>query len=377
MKKIGITGASGFIGYHLSRAISLNQDYYKLVPFKRDCFYDNDSMDEFVTNCDVIVHLAALNRHENDEVIFQTNLELTDKLIEALLRTDSRPHVIYTSSVLEKDSSSLYGSSKKESRIKLFNWSKDVGSTFTGLLLPNIFGPFSKPFYNTVVATFSHQLIFNHNPMVKEDRTLGLLYVGDLVNHILKNIDFNSINSEVQIQATEKIKVSDILLLLARFKKEYYSLGNIPNLCSKFELDLFNTFRSFIPLEETYPRLLEIHKDNRGSFTELIRANSGGQTSFSTTLPRVTRGEHFNTRKIERLMVIKGQAMVQMRKIGSEEIFSFILDGRTPSYVDIPIWYTHNISNIGDEELITVFWINEPYNIENPDTWMEPVISKH
>jgi len=115
------------------------------------------------------------------------------------------------------------------------------------------------------------------------------------------------------------------------------------------------------------------HSDNRGHFVELMRAGISGQTSFSTTRPGITRGEHFHTRKIERFAVILGKARIQLRRIGTNEVLDFELDGENPSYVDMPIWYTHNIKNIGQEELITVFWINEAYNPENPDTWFEKV----
>ncbi|MNV80963.1 hypothetical protein D3C71_1745980 [compost metagenome] len=142
---------------------------------------------------------------------------------------------------------------------------------------------------------------------------------------------------------------------------------------NKFELNLFNTFRCFINLEKHYPVKFIKHTDPRGAFVEVIRLNIGGQVSFSTTVPGITRGNHYHTRKIERFAVIKGKALIQLRRIGSDEVLNFYLDGEEPSYVDMPIWYTHNIKNIGEEELYTNFWINEFFDPKDPDTYFENV----
>jgi len=136
---------------------------------------------------------------------------------------------------------------------------------------------------------------------------------------------------------------------------------------------LLNTFLCYIDHKDFFPFQLTRHADNRGSFVELIKLNSGGQVSFSTTKPGITRGNHFHTRKAERFAVIKGKARINLRKIGTDEVLSFDLDGVKPSFVDMPIWYTHNITNIGDEELITIFWISEHYNPEDGDTFFEKV----
>ena len=139
-----------------------------------------------------------------------------------------------------------------------------------------------------------------------------------------------------------------------------------------FILNLFNTFTSFIH-KDYFPRKFVQHTDPRGSFVEIMRANTSGQSSFSTTVPGITRGNHYHTRKVERFAVVKGKARIQLRKIDSDEVFNYDLDGEEPAYVDMPIWYTHNITNTGDTELITMFWINEPYNPEDPDTYFVEV----
>src|SRR5690606_27043611 len=170
-------------------------------------------------------------------------------------------------------------------------------------------------------------------------------------------------------EPTSSNKVSEVLALLEDYKAKYFDEGEVPKLKSTFELNLFNTYRSYMDHEAIYPRLFQLHTDPRGTFVEIIRMGIGGQSSYSTTVPGITRGNHFHTRKIERFAVIQGKARIQLRKMDTEEIMDFYLDGTEPSYVDMPIWYTHNITNVGEEELITMFWINEPYDPADPDTY--------
>ena len=157
------------------------------------------------------------------------------------------------------------------------------------------------------------------------------------------------------------------------YKEIYQDKGEIPELNNIFELNLFNTFRCYMDTPNHFPVKLNKHTDLRGSFVEIIRLGIGGQVSFSTTKPGIIRGNHFHTRKIERFAVIKGKALIQLRKIGSDEVSDFYLNGDEPAYVDMPIWYTHNIKNIGEDTLYTNFWINEPYNPEDADTYLEDV----
>lgn len=372
MKRIGITGQNGFVGYHLSQTLSLDKEQFHLVPFDRKYFDNPKGMDDFVRNCDVIVHLAALNRHNDPEEIYQMNTGLTQKLIEALERTDSAPHVLISSSSQE-DRNNIYGQSKREARQALADWAKRSEALFTGMVIPNVFGPFGQPFYNSVVATFCHQVAHDDVPRIDVDGHLKLIYVGELVAEIVRSITESVNESELLVNHSSESKVSEILALLQGYREVYQEGGEIPQTNSKFEHNLFNTYRCYMPKKEYFPRHFTKHSDNRGHFVELMRAGISGQTSFSTTRPGITRGEHFHTRKIERFAVIQGKARIQLRRIGTKEVLDFELDGENPSYVDMPIWYTHNITNIGDEELFTVFWINEPYNPEDPDTWFEKV----
>lgn len=372
MLKIGITGQNGFVGNHLYNTLGLYKDDFERIPFQKEYFETSTLLDNFVSQCDVIVHLAAMNRHENQEFIYQTNVGLTQKLVKSLERTNSKAHVLFSSSSQE-ERDNLYGKSKKESRELLANWSNKSGGKFTGMIIPNVFGPFGKPNYNSFIATFCHKLTHLEKPTIEVDGEVKLLYVGELVATIITVIKEVKTQVILEIPHTSTYKVSEVLKKLNYYKETYLDAGEIPQLSTTFDLNLFNTFRSYFDLGTHYPVKFTQHTDDRGAFVEIIRLGIGGQCSFSTTVPGITRGNHFHTRKIERFAVIKGKALIQLRKIGTDEVLNFYLDGAEPAYVDMPIWYTHNIKNIGEEDLYTNFWINEPYNPQDADTYFEAV----
>ncbi|MFK8264242.1 polysaccharide biosynthesis C-terminal domain-containing protein [Capnocytophaga canimorsus] len=372
MKKIGITGQEGFVGKHLYHTLGLFTEEFERVPYNKSIFENENELDAFVSQCDVIVHLAAMNRHESEQVIYETNVGLVNKLIAALERTGSKAHILISSSTQE-ERDNLYGKSKKEGREALVNWANTNGGKVTGLIIPNVFGAFGKPFYNSFIATFCYQLTHNQTPNVANDGEVKLIYVQELVAVILKEIRKGESKAQYFVEPTAVKKVSEVLALLEEYKAQYFEKGEIPALNTPFELNLFNTYRSYMDYATHFPVKFTQHTDPRGAFVEVIRLGIGGQCSFSTTVPGITRGNHYHTRKIERFAVIKGKALIQLRKIGTDEVLDFYLDGNEPAYVDMPIWYTHNIKNIGEEELYTIFWINEPYNPEDADTYFEEV----
>jgi UDP-2-acetamido-2,6-beta-L-arabino-hexul-4-ose reductase len=372
MIKVGITGSQGFVGYHLYQTLNLLKEEFSLINFERSYFEDFQNLDSFVASCDVIVHLAALNRHNDSELIYHTNISLVVKLINSLERTASKAHLIISSSTQEERDNS-YGKSKKEGRLLLSNWANHSGGSLTGLIIPNVFGPFGHPNYNSVIATFCHQIARNETPHIDVDAQLKLIYVGDLVEQIIHVIRTNDNTHELVIPHTTEAKVSDISTLLEYFRKSYQEKGEIPVLQNDFELKLFNTYRCYMDIGSYFPKKFVQHSDDRGFFVEIARLGISGQTSFSTSKTGITRGNHFHTRKIERFAVIKGKALIQLRRIGTNELYDFYLDGDKPAYVDMPIWYTHNIKNIGEDTLYTIFWINEPFDTNNPDTYFEIV----
>lgn len=372
MIKIGITGQAGFVGSHLYNTLGLHPDEFERIEFKRGFFEDENKLNDFVSQCDVIVHLAAMNRHNDPQVIYDTNIGLVQKLIESLTQTNSKAHILFSSSTQE-EKDNLYGKSKKEGRKLMMEWATNSGGKFTGMIIPNVFGPFGQPNYNSVVATFCHQLSHNGTPKIEVDGDMKLIYVGELVAEILNEIRSGQSREEVWVLPTSASKVSGILALLEKYKSEYQDKGEIPSIKNNFELNLFNTFRCYMNIANYFPVKFIQHTDSRGTFVEVIRLGVGGQVSFSTTVPGITRGNHYHTRKIERFAVIKGKALIQLRRIGTEEVLDFYLDGDEPAYVDMPIWYTHNIKNIGEEVLYTNFWINEFYDPSDPDTYFENV----
>ena len=373
--RVGITGQAGFVGTHIYNTLGLHNNIVR-IPFEDSYFADKDKLREFVCSCDVIVHLAAMNRHDDPQVIYNTNIQLVKDLIEAMEAENVTPHVLFSSSTQE-ERDNLYGKSKKEGRELLEQWATRNNALFTGLVVPNVYGSFGRPYYNSFIATFCYQLTHGEQPRIDVDGSVKLIYVGSLCEYIISCFtelhggEHRVTRSEVPYDFEKK--VSEILAKLEVYKSQYLEGGIIPVLDDIHDVNLFNTFRCYIDDEKHFPVKLVQHADARGVFVETVKLGVGGQVSFSTTVPGITRGNHYHTRKIERFTVIKGKARIQLRKIGTNEVLDFYLDGREPSYVDMPIWYTHNITNIGEEELYTQFWINEWYNPEDGDTFFEVV----
>jgi len=381
MTKIGITGQAGFVGTHLYNTLGLYPDKFERIVFEDAFFQDETKLNDFVSKCDVIVHLAALNRHNDPEVIYQTNIGLVKQLIGACESTHSTPHIMFSSSTQE-ERDNLYGKSKKEGHELFETWADKNNAQFTGFIIPNVYGPFGNPYYNSVVATFCHQLTHNEQPKIEVDGEVKLIYVSELVEHFINKIELHSaiqlsgtkVHCEpFYIPPTAEIKVSSLLQKLTRYRDNYFEKGAIPDLDDSFDRNLFNTFLCYIDHKSFFPFHLKLNTDNRGSFVETVKLNSGGQVSFSTTVPGITRGNHYHTRKAERFAVIKGKARIELRRIGTDKILAFDLHGDQPSFVDMPVWYTHNITNTGKEELYTIFWINEHFDANDTDTFFEKV----
>jgi UDP-2-acetamido-2,6-beta-L-arabino-hexul-4-ose reductase len=376
MIHVGITGQPGFVGTHLYNELGLHPDEFQRIPFEDAYFLNEDKLHTFVRSCDVIVHLAAMNRHPDAQVLHDTNIRLVKQLIVAMEAEQVTPHVLFSSSTQEERENE-YGRSKRVGRELLEAWAARTSASFTGMVVPNVYGPFGRPNYNSFIATFCYKLTHNETPQVLQDSSVKLIYVGNLCKHIIEKIriaqasPFPVIERDFVPHDFEK-RVTDIMKILTDFHSFYFEQGYIPKLRNKDEINLFNTFCGYMDFATIYPRKLVKHEDERGMFVEIVKLGIGGQVSFSTTVPGITRGNHYHTRKIERFTVIRGKARIQLRKIGTDEVLNFYLDGNEPSYVDMPVWYTHNITNIGNEELYTQFWINEWYDPVDEDTYFEP-----
>lgn len=368
MISVGITGQSGFIGSHLYNYLGLKNNIVR-IPFEDNYFNDNQKLKDFVKKSQVIVQLAAMNRHDDPQVIYDTNIKLVKQLLNACDATNCRPYIIFASSIQE-ERDNLYGKSKLEGRILFERWSVKKNAHFTALLIPNVFGPFGKPHYNSVIATFCHQLVHNEEPKILVDGLIKLIYVNELVEIIYDFISGDKKELNYTVPHTSEKKVSEILNKLITFRNSYNDSWKIPDISDPFNLSLFNTFRSYIPYKK-FPVSYSLHSDERGSFVEAVKTDTSGQFSFSITEPGVTRGNHFHIRKVERFIIVQGSATVEIRKIGTKDVVKYELDGKNPSFVDIPVWHTHNLTNIGNERLVTCFWINEPYDPKDADTFYE------
>lgn len=370
MIKVGITGQPGFMGTHLFNFLSL-KEAVGCIPFEDNYFEDNSKLENFVRQCDTIVHLAAMNRHGDPQVIYDTNIRLVKQLISAMENTNHTPHVIMSSSTQE-ERDNPYGNSKREGRKLLINWAERTGGRFTGMIIPNVFGPFGRPYYNSVISTFAHQLTHNEKPRIEVDASLKLIYINELVRKFYKIITEPIVSEKHNIKHQFESTVSNLLSRMEQYNEQYAINHTLPKLDDPLEVSLFNTFRSYLDLSR-FPVKYTQHSDSRGSFVETVKSAGQGQFSFSTTKPGITRGNHYHLRKVERFAVIKGEAIIRLRKVGTAEVHEFRLSGSEPSFVDMPIWYTHNITNVGKDDLYTLFWINEFFDPDDPDTFYEEV----
>jgi UDP-2-acetamido-2,6-beta-L-arabino-hexul-4-ose reductase len=372
IRKVGITGQAGFIGTHLFNFLKYNRKDIELIPFRDDFFNNHEMLHSFVNKCDTIIHLAAMNRHGDPQVIYDTNVGLVQDLISVLEKNNLRPHILFSSSTQE-ELDNPYGRSKRTGRMIFEDWANRMNGKFTAFIIPNVFGPFGKPYYNSVISTFSYQITHNIVPKIEIDAELKLIYVNELVKIFSDAIDNNgSTIRYLKVDHTSKIRVSQILNKLNEFKNSYFNELVIPDLMNYFDVSLFNTMRSYID-KEYYPVLINQHSDERGHLFEIVKSHTGGQTFYSVTKPGMTRGNHFHTDKIERFCVVSGSAVVKLRKIGTDEIITYKVSGEQPSFIDIPVFFTHNITNIGTSDLETIFWSNEIFNPVKSDTFYEKV----
>lgn len=369
MVKIAITGGEGFLGTHMRYFLYERKDQFEVVLIDKGDFDTETGLINKLDGVNTVLHFAGLNRGEEDE-IYKTNVGLTQKILDACGALKDKPKVIFISST-HNTRDTAYGRSKKDSEKMISEWGIKNNTLSTSVVSTNIFGEFGKPNYNSFVSTFCHNIVSGLESEVNKEAVVSLVYVRDVCQFFYDLISKGNWESTYNISG-ESIKIADVYNKLLTFKAEYLS-GMIPKIDNKFDLNLFNTFRSYL-YPKYFPISLDLKTDNRGSFVEVIKEKSGGQSSFSTTHPGITRGNHYHTRKIERFCVLSGEASIKLRKIFTNEIIEYKVSGDKPVYVDMPTFYTHSIENIGNTELLTMFWINEFYDPNDPDTFMENVI---
>jgi UDP-2-acetamido-2,6-beta-L-arabino-hexul-4-ose reductase len=236
-----------------------------------------------------------------------------------------------------------------------------------------VFGPGCKPFYNSVVATFCHQLARGDEPRLLNDSEVEFIWVNDLVNRIIEQLSIPDEGArEVRLAGSARMLVSELLAKLRGFRDSHAQHDTVPDISDPLDASLYATYLSHLELEQHIHRP-QVHRDNRGHLFEIIRMAGGGQVFFSTTKPGVIRGNHFHTRKIEWFCVLQGEAAIRLRKVGDTEVHEFRVSGDAPQFVSIPVLYTHQIENVGTEELLTMFWCNEIFVPEDADTYFEKV----
>ncbi|WP_426987632.1 capsular biosynthesis protein [Pseudarthrobacter sp. Y6] len=313
-----------------------------------------------------LVHLAGVNRG-TDEEVRSGNVEFAQQLAESLLKAGNPPQEVVFANSVQTGNGSVYGEAKAEASAILKSAAEIVGANYTDVELPNLFGEHGKPFYNSVVATFCHLLEKEQTPEVKDDKELVLVHAQNAAEVLVGAASPESLSA-----LSSRQTVSGLLVQLKSIAETYRS-GDIPDVCSSFDLDLFNTYRSF-RVGSDLPFKLERRADARGSFFEVCRSHGGqGQTSFSTTAPGITRGQHFHRRKVERFVVLSGEALISMRQLFTGEVLRFRVTGDSPVAIDMPTLWTHDMTNVGDSELYTMFWTNDIFDPSNPDTIAEEV----
>lgn len=312
-----------------------------------------------------------MNRGNEDD-IYRTNVELVEHLVAALDQTKRPPHVTFISSI-HHGSDSAYGRSKREGERLLRDWAERNDASLSILVVPNVFGPGCRPFYNSVVATFCHQLARGEEATVIEDRELELIDIDRLCREIERTVKNPTNGIEVRrVEGNGRITTAALLRILEGFRHFFFDRDVVPDLSDAFQSALYCTFLSYIE-PENHRHRPELKGDDRGQLFEIIRTSGGGQVMFSTTKPGVIRGNHYHRRKIEWFCVVRGEAAIRMRRLGEERIDEFRVTGEAPEFLSIPPLYTHHIENTGADELLTMFWCNEIFNPADPDTFIESV----
>ena len=368
-RRIGVTGPNGFVASHLIRALHNLADT-QVIPCPREIWDNEQQLGDFVSQCDVIVHLAGQNRG-SDQEIYATNVALIDKLVAAADLVGAPLHIVFASST-QRDRDQAYGRSKKYGEQQLTAWAgRSAHRSVTSLVIPNVYGPGCRPFYNSVVATFCHQLAQGEEPQIEQDNLVEFIWINDLVERILESLASPG-SGVVRLPGSAKLRISELLAKLQHFRASHAQHDTVPNISAPLDASLYATYLSYLDLEQHCHRP-QVHTDERGKLFEVIRMAGGGQVFFSTTKPGVIRGNHFHTRKIEWFCVLEGEAVIRLRQVDDTQVHEFRVSGSSPQFISIPVLHTHQIENVGDRDLLTMFWCNEIFVPEDADTYFQKV----
>ncbi|WP_270553681.1 capsular polysaccharide biosynthesis protein CapF [Cloacibacillus evryensis] len=368
--KILVTGANGFIGKNLIE--ELKNRGHEVMPYDIDC--GERQLEQYASSCEFVFHLAGINRPENQDDFMTGNYGFTSLLLQKLKEQGSKAPIMLSSSI-QAELDNPYGKSKKAGEEVIFQYGEETGVTVYVYRFPNVFGKWCRPNYNSAVATFCHNIARDIPIQINEaNPTLNLVYIDDLVEELIDAIEGKAHKDEkgyCYVPETYKEKLHDIANLIYTFKESRKELS-VPDMSDQFTKKLYSTYLSYLPEDEfSYP--LKMNIDDRGSFTEILRTKDRGQTSVNITKPGITKGNHWHHTKNEKFVVVSGKGKISFRKIGTEKVIDYIVSGEKIEVVDIPTGYTHNITNIGDTDLVTLMWVNEPYDPQRPDTFFQEV----
>ncbi|MGO1183381.1 MAG: polysaccharide biosynthesis C-terminal domain-containing protein [Micrococcaceae bacterium] len=364
MSKVALSGGNGFLGWHTRVALKeQGVDGHRVAVGSS---FDLDAAVAALDGADRFIHIAGVNRASEEE-IRQGNVGFAEQIREALNRCQTPPRAVVYADSIHSGTPGAYGESKARAGEILAATAETVGSAFHGVRLPNLFGEHGRSEYNSVTATFCHQLAQGVEPVVQQDKDLTLLHAQNAADLLLGTVDLDE-QAELEVQES----VSGLLTRL-RTMAAVYGRGEIPEIGEPFDRDLFNTYRS-TTFPDQAPVHLTRHADDRGSFFEIIRSHGGtGQSSFSITHPGISRGDHFHRRKVERFTVLAGAATISLRKLFTDTIHDFQVTGDEPVSVDMPTGWAHRITNTGESDLYTSFWTNDLFDPHAPDTIPETV----
>ncbi|MNZ68549.1 GDP-6-deoxy-D-talose 4-dehydrogenase [compost metagenome] len=369
MKKVLITGANGFVGKNLVAYLSERSDV-EVLHFTREESLDNLSV--LVAQVDFVFHLAGVNRPQDPQEFQSGNTDLTRALCESIVGSGRQIPLLYTSSI-QAELDNPYGVSKRGAEDVLLHLAAGHGSVVHLFRLPNVFGKWALPNYNSAVATFCHNIARDLPIQINDPQArINLVYIDDVIEHFIAVMDGKLAGEAfVSIEPQYSITVGELAEQLERFRDSRKTLITEP-VGTGLVRALYSTYLSYLPRERfTY----EVPKygDARGVFVEVLKTQDSGQFSFFTAHPGITRGGHYHHSKTEKFLVIKGKACFRFRHIVSGEFYELFTDGEQPEIVETVPGWTHDITNIGSEEMIVMLWANEIFDRERPDTYARPV----
>ena len=369
MTHILITGSEGFIGKNLAvRLRTISESEVACVGVQTP----EIELFEALKQCDVVFHLAGMNRTNDPSAFRRVNRDFTGEICEKLRDLGRAPKIVFSSSI-QAIMDNEYGLSKREAEEILRQFGSDTGAAIRIYRLSNVFGKWCRPNYNSVVATFCHG-IANDLPIQISDsgRELELVYIDDVVEAFLEEAKIGEALNGNRDIPFYKLTLGDLAGRIQSFHEMRTSLLT-PDFAVRFNQQLYATYLSYLP-EEARRQQLGIRSDQRGALAEFIKSQHFGQIFISRTKPGITRGNHYHHTKTEKFFVVEGNGIIRMRKIESSSVSEYIVSGDAFQVIDIPPGYTHSIENIGTGDMVTLFWASEIFEPDRPDTYFQPVL---